>query len=321
MYVKKIEIGNVEVKNNVFLAPMAGVTDKAFRKICAMYGAGLVYTEMVSAKGIIYNDKKTLDLLDCDIPNMPRAVQIFGSDPNVIYEAIQKIEDKADIIDINMGCPVPKIVNNGEGSALLKNPKLIAKIVNAATSATKKPITVKVRLGWDENSINVLDVAKIVEDNGAKAITIHGRTRQDFYSGVSKKEYTKLVKEKLTIPVIGNGDVNDYNSFKEMIDDTGVDAVMIGRASLGNPFVFSQILKQDNNEEVEKVTKSDILDVILKQYELEIKQKGEYTAIREMRKHICWYIKGLPNNSEIKNRVNMCDDAKKVFEILTEYLK
>ena len=318
MYIKECDIENIKLKNNVFLAPMAGVTDRAFRNICASMGAGLVYTEMVSAKGIVYNDKKTLDLILCDIPNMPKAVQIFGSEPAVIYDAIQKIEEYADIIDINMGCPVPKIVGNGEGSALLKNPKLIGEIVASAVKATKKPITVKCRIGWDDSSINVVDVAKTVQDNGASAITIHGRTRQDFYSGVSKWEYIKSVKENVNIPVIGNGDVKDYNSFKDMIDKTNVDAVMVGRATLGNPFVFRNILSEGKETEV---TKKELLDTILKHYMLEVENKGEYTAIREMRKHICWYIKGLENNTHIKDIINKLENIDEIRQILRDYLE
>lgn len=320
MYVKEFNIEGIKTKNNVFLAPMAGVTDRAFRKICANQGAGLVYTEMVSAKGIVYNDKKTLELIQCDIPHMPRAVQIFGSEPEIIFDAIQKIENNADIIDINMGCPVPKIVSNGEGSALLKQPKRVGEIVKKAVEATDKPITVKIRIGWDDENINVVDIAKIIQDNGAKAITVHGRTRQDFYSGISRIEYIKQVKENVSIPVIGNGDVKDYNSFKNMIAYTGVDAVMIGRATLGNPFIFRQILNEDNNVNSEFVTNREILDTILEQYNIEVEYKGEYTAIREMRKHICWYIKGLPNNSDIKNRINMCEDLQEVYRILQGYL-
>lgn len=320
MFVKEIEIGNVSIKNNVFLAPMAGVTDRAFRKICAKYGAGLVYTEMVSAKGIVYNDKKTMSIINCDIPNMPRAVQIFGSETDVIYNAIQKIEDSADIIDINMGCPVPKIVSNGEGSALLREPKKVGAIVNKAVSATKKPITVKMRIGWDDNSINVVDIAKIVQDNGAKAITVHGRTRQDFYSGTSKIEYIKQVKENVSIPVIGNGDIVDYTSFKNMMSYTNVDGVMIGRAALGNPYIFRYICEEDNGLVPNIATKKEILETILEQYEMEIQNKGEYTALREMRKHICWYIKGLANNSEIKNTINTSQSVEEVYSILKKYL-
>ena len=315
--VKECSIGNVKLKNNLFLAPMAGVTDKAFRKICAQMGAGLVYTEMVSAKGIVYNDKKTLDLIECDIENMPRAVQIFGSEPTVIFDAIQKIDKYADIIDINMGCPVPKIVSNGEGSALLKQPNLIGQIVKKAVEATKKPVTVKMRIGWDDNSINVVDIAKIVQDNGAAAITVHGRTRQDFYSGISRWQYIKDVKENVNIPVIGNGDVKDYITFEKMINETGVEAVMVGRAALGNPFVFRNILSKGKKVEV---TKEELLNTILKHYMLEVEYKGEYTAIREMRKHICWYIKGLPNNSEVKNLINMSDNLDEVLDILKQYL-
>ncbi len=320
MYIKEISIGNIKIKNNIFLAPMAGFADRAFRKICADYGAGLVYTEMVSAKGIVYNDEKTLELVKCDISNMPRAVQIFGSEPDIISQAIQKIEDYADIIDINMGCPVPKIVNNGEGSALLKNIELVGEIVKAAVEATNKPITVKIRKGFDDSVINCVEIAKIAEQNGVKAITIHGRTRKDFYAGTCDLDCIKKVKEAVSIPVIGNGDVVDYEAFKRMIDYTGVDAVMIGRGALGKPWVFKDIIDKDNKKEVFNVSKKEILEKILEQYNLEIEQKGEYVAVREMRKHICCYVKGMSNNSELKNIINTKDNSKEVFEILKEYM-
>ena len=320
MYIKEISIGNIKIKNNIFLAPMAGFADRAFRKICADYGAGLVYTEMVSAKGIVYNDEKTLELVKCDIFNMPRVVQIFGSEPDIISQAIQKIDDYADIIDINMGCPVPKIVNNGEGSALLKNPELVGEIVKAAVKATNKPITVKIRKGFDDFSINCVEIAKIAEMNGAKAITIHGRTRKDFYTGTCDLDCIKSVKEAVSISVIGNGDVVDYESFKRMIDYTGVDAVMIGRGSLGKPWIFKEIIDKENNSELFNIYKKEILEKILEQYNLEIEQKGEYVAVREMRKHICCYVKGMSKNSELKNTINTRDNAKEVFEILKEYM-
>jgi len=321
MYIKKIKIGNVEIKNNIFLAPMAGITDKAFRKICAEQNAGLVYTEMISSKGIYYNDKKTIELMDTDIEGMPRAVQIFGNDPYIISEAIRKIEDNADIIDINMGCPAPKVTSNGEGSSLLKEPKLIGDIVRSAVSSTNKPITVKIRKGWDDTQVNASEVAKIIEEAGASLITIHGRTRQEFYSGTCDLDIIRQVKESVSIPVIGNGDIEDYESAKKMFDYTNVDGIMIGRASLGNPWVFNKIIEKDlNNIDIE-ISDKEKYEMILKHYELCIKNKGEYTAIREMRKHIAWYIKGMKNNSNMKNIINSLENIDEIYKVLKEYFE
>ncbi|MBE5821691.1 MAG: tRNA dihydrouridine synthase DusB [Clostridiales bacterium] len=316
-----MKIGNVEIKNNIFLAPMAGITDKAFRKICAEQNAGLVYTEMISSKGIYYNDKKTIELMDTDIEGMPRAVQIFGNDPYIISEAIRKIEDNADIIDINMGCPAPKVTSNGEGSSLLKEPKLIGDIVRSAVSSTNKPITVKIRKGWDDTQVNASEVAKIIEEAGASLITIHGRTRQEFYSGTCDLDIIRQVKESVSIPVIGNGDIEDYESAKKMFDYTNVDGIMIGRASLGNPWVFNKIIEKDlNNIDIE-ISDKEKYEMILKHYELCIKNKGEYTAIREMRKHIAWYIKGMKNNSNMKNIINSLENIDEIYKVLKEYFE
>ncbi len=315
--IKKIKIGDIELKNNVFLAPMAGITDKAFRKICVDMGVSLTFSEMISAKGVYYNDAKTLDLIEKNDNEKPYAIQLFGNDPYIIAEAIKKIEHMADIIDINMGCPAPKITNNGEGSALMKNPKLIGEIINAATKATNKPITAKIRKGWDDNSVNAVEVAKIIEENGAKLITIHGRTRSGFYTGKSDLDIIKQVKENVNIPVIGNGDITDYETAKNMFEYTNVDGIMIGRGSLGNPWIFKQIIDNENIE----ISKQEKLDMILNHYNLEIQNKGEYTAIREMRKHICWYIKGLENNTYIKDTINRLEDINEIQNILKDYLK
>lgn len=321
MYIKKIKIGNVDIKNNIFLAPMAGITDRAFRRICAEQNAGLVYTEMISSKGIYYNDKKTLELMETDIKDMPRAIQIFGNDPYIISKAVKKIESKADIIDINMGCPAPKVTSNGEGSSLLKDPKLIGEIVKSAVTSTNKPITVKIRKGWDDTQINAVEVAKIIEEAGASAITVHGRTRQEFYSGTCDIDIIKQVKENVNIPVIGNGDIEDYETAKKMFDQTNVDGIMIGRASLGNPWVFNKIIQKDlGNIDIE-ITDKEKYKMILKHYELSIKNKGEYTAIREMRKHIAWYIKGMKNNSNMKNIINSLENIDEIYAVLKEYFE
>lgn len=319
MYIKKIKIGNIEIKNNLFLAPMAGITDKSFRYICIEQNVGLVYTEMISSKGIYYNDKKTLDLMELDNNNMPRAVQIFGNDPYIISEAIKKIEDGFEIIDINMGCPAPKITNNGEGSALLKNSKIIREIVTSAVKATNKAITVKIRKGWDDTTINATEVAKIIEESGAKAITIHGRTRQEFYSGKSDLDIIKKVKETVKIPVIGNGDIEDYETAKNMFEYTNVDAIMIGRASLGNPWIFNKIIQKDKNNIDIEISNKEKFNMIINHYNLLIKNKGEYTAIREMRKHVAWYIKGMKNNSNMKNCINQLEDIEAIYKLLEEY--
>lgn len=312
-----MKIGNVEIKNNIFLAPMAGITDMPFRLICKEYGAGLVYTEMVSAKGLYYNDDKTKLLTQIDEKEHPAVLQIFGSDPNIMAEVAKKIASSTDIIDINMGCPAPKVVKNDDGSRLMLNPALIDEITKKVVEAVDVPVTIKIRKGWDEEHVNAVEIAQIAEKNGIAAIAVHGRTREQFYTGQADWDIIKKVKENVSIPVIGNGDVIDFESANKMLEYTKCDAIMIGRASLGNPWVFKQIQQKTN----EKPSNKEICDVIEKHYEMLANLKGEYVSVREMRKHISWYIKGLPLATEIRKKINENESKEEVLRIVREYLK
>jgi len=307
MFLNKLKIGNVELDNNLILAPMAGITDLAFRKICKECGAGLVETEMVSSRAIVYGDDKTLKMLNTEGEKRPVSMQIFGNDPDIMAEAAKFLNDKADIIDINMGCPAPKVVKNGDGSRLLQNLDLAYNIVKSVVSVAKVPVTVKIRKGWDESSIVAVDIAKRIEAAGASAIVVHGRTRSEFYSGHADWNIIKDVKDAVYIPVIGNGDVVDGKSAREMFEKTGVDGIMLGRASLGNPWIFSEIISYFNGLEHNVPNKSEILNMILWHYNMLIDEKGEYTAVREMRKHIAWYVKGMKNASMIRTKINNFD--------------
>lgn len=317
-----MKIGNFETENNVFLAPMAGVTDLPFRKICRRYGAGMVYSEMISAKGLYYNDKKTAELMRIDNEERPCAIQIFGSDADIMAEIIPKVMDvKPDIIDINMGCPTPKIVNNGDGSALLKTPEKIGEIVRKVSAVSPVPVTVKIRKGWDDTNVNAVEVAKIIEQNGGAAIAVHGRTRAEFYSGRADWDIIKAVKEAVSIPIIGNGDIKCAEDAKRMIDYTGCDAVMIGRGSEGNPFIFKQIIEYLQNGKVDFIPSAhERLTQMLEHIEMLIAEKGESRGIREARKHIAWYIKGLPGASRLKNEVFRISDMQTMRQCLTEYI-
>lgn len=315
-----MKIGNIELLNNVFLAPMAGVTDMTFRRICKRYGAGLVYSEMISAKGLYYNDKKTAELMLISADERPCAIQIFGSDPDIMAEIVPKVmEYKPELIDINMGCPTPKIVNNGDGSALLKNPGLIGKIVRKVSDASSVPVTVKIRKGWD--SANAVETAKIIEANGAAAIAVHGRTRAEFYSGTADWDIIREVKNAVKIPVIGNGDIWMAEDAKRLIDHTGCDAVMVARGAQGNPFIFRQINELFTNGEVSyDPTPKERLTEALEHVESLVLAKGEERGIKESRKHIAWYIKGLPNASRLKGEIFKICDIASIRSILTEYI-
>lgn len=304
--VNKIKIGNVELNNNIFLAPMAGITDMPYRSICKEFGAGLTYSEMVSAKGMYYNDEKTHLLTEKAENENPYAIQIFGSDADIMAEVASKLDNKSDIIDINMGCPAPKVVKNNDGSRLMLNPDLIDEITKKVVQKAKVPVTIKIRKGWDEKNINAVEIAQIAESNGISAITVHGRTRDEFYSGKADLDIIKKVKEAVKIPVIGNGDIIDLETAKKMFEYTNCDAIMIGRGTFGNPWIFEEILTG------KKVVKSceEVKNMILKHLNLLVINKGEYTAIREMRKHIAWYVKGFSNATEIRRKVNQIEELK-----------
>lgn len=322
MYVHKLKIGDVETKNNIFLAPMAGVTDKPFRIILEKYGnPGLVYTEMASAKAIFYGDEKTKNLLDVENEKRPIAIQVFGSDPKIMASAAKQIEEKADIIDINMGCPAPKVVKNGDGSKLLLDLELIGNIVSEVVSKTQKPVTVKLRKGWDDKNIVAVEAAKIIEKAGAKAITIHGRTREQYYGGNVDKDIIKQVKKAVDIPVIGNGDIKSTQDAIKMFEHTGVDGIMIGRATLGNPWLINNIINELTDKESVQITNEEKLKVMLEHLTLSIQEKGEYIAIREMRKHLSWYIKNSKDSSKMRDKINRIEQKDELIDCLREYFK
>ena len=316
-YIKKIKIGNVELDNNVLLAPMAGITDRPFRVVCEEFGPGLVCTEMVSSKGLFYDDKKTDLLLNMKDEKRPGAVQIFGNDVEAMKYAAKYVSEFADIIDINMGCPAPKVVKNGDGSKLLLNLPLVEEIVTEVVKVSKVPVTVKMRKGWDSEHVVAVEAAKIIERAGASAITIHGRTRDEFYSGEADWDIIKKVKQSVNIPVIGNGDVKSKEDALKMFEATGVDGIMIGRAALGNPWIFNEII---NNEKIE-VSNEEKIRVILKHIDLEVEEKGELTAVREMRKHISWYIKNCREASKFRDVVNRIDNIQELEKCLKEYFE
>jgi len=320
MYVKKLKIGNVELENNILLAPMAGITDLPFRLICKKYSnPGLVYTEMLSSKALYYNDEKTKLLMNTEGEKSPVAFQIFGSEPEVMGKAAKIVSEYADIIDINMGCPAPKVVKNGDGSRLMQNPGLIEKIVKEVVKNTDKPVTVKIRKGWDKENINAVQVAKIIERAGASAITVHGRTREEYYSGHVDLDIIKQVKENVNIPVIGNGDIKTLNDAKKMFEYTGVDGIMIGRATLGTPWIIGQIIDELNKEEKQEITNEIKLKIIKEHINLAVQEKGEYIAIREMRKHICGYIKNMKESSKFREKVNRIEDINELIMCLDKY--
>ena len=315
MYLKNLKIGNVELENNLILAPMAGVTDLAFRKVCKEFEPGLVCTEMVSSKAIFYDDSKTKLLMNTECEKRPISMQIFGSDEETMGFAAKYVSKLADIVDINMGCPAPKVVKNGDGSKLLLDIEKAEKVIKSVVENSNKPVTLKLRKGWDLNNIVAVEFAQMAERAGVSAITIHGRTRTEMYSGKADLDIIKKVKESVKIPVIGNGDIVDEESALKMFEYTGVDGIMIGRGTFGNPWIFERIKYfLETGEKLPEVSKEEKLRVIKKHIELELQEKEEITAIREMRKHIAWYTKNMPNSSEFRNEINKIEDKDKLIK-------
>lgn len=313
------KIGSVEIENPFVLAPMAGVTDLPFRKLCKEQGAGLICTEMVSAKAISFHNKNTESLMEIDPLEHPVSLQLFGSEPELMAEVAKSIEERPfDILDINMGCPVPKVVNNGEGSALLKDPELIGRIIKAVSGAVKKPVTAKMRIGFEGYPVDPVEIAKIMEDSGAAAIAVHGRTRQQYYAGQADWETIRKIKEAVSIPVIGNGDVDSPEKAEALLKETGCDAVMIGRGVRGNPWIFRELNHYFlTGEKLSHPSIQEVREMILRHARMQIEKKGEFTGIREMRKHVAWYTAGMRHSAGLRRESNLIADYQELEALLS----
>ena len=320
MYLKEINIGNVKCKNNIFLAPMAGITDLPFRLICEKFEPGIVVTEMVSSKALLYNDEKTKKLLNTAGEKRPISMQIFGSDEEAMAYGAKYVSKLADIVDINMGCPAPKVTKNGDGSKLLTDLEQSGKVIEAVVKNSEVPVTLKIRTGWDKEHIVATEIAKMAEELGVSAIVVHGRTSDEYYSGKANLDEIRKVKDAVNIPVIGNGDIVDEESAVNMFEKTGCDGIMIGRGALGNPWIFQKIKHfLEMGEKLPEVSLEEKFTIIKEHFLLELQEKGEYTGIREFRKHLAYYTKGLPNSSEFRSRINILNNKDEVIDSLKDY--
>ena len=318
--IKTLTIGNIELSNRYILAPMAGVTDLPFRLLCKEQGAGLLCMEMISAKALRYNNRNTKALLEIDPKEYPVSLQLFGSEPDIMAEQAKRIEELPfQILDINMGCPVPKVVKNGEGAALMKNPGLVYDIVHKVSRAIEKPVTVKIRKGFDDDQVNAVEIAKIVEEAGGAAVAVHGRTREQYYSGCADWEIIRRVKDAVSIPVIGNGDVTSGQRALDMLEQTGCDGVMIGRGCQGNPWIFRELLEYEETGRIpERPSKSQIRDIMLRHARLQMEFKGDYLGIREMRKHVAWYTKGMEGSAKLRDEINKVENYEELEKLLAK---
>lgn len=317
---RTLKIGNVELKNRYILAPMAGVTDLPFRLLCKEQGAGLLCMEMISAKALQYKNRNTKALLQIDPREYPVSLQLFGADPDIISEQAKAIEELPfQILDINMGCPVPKVVKNGEGSALMKNPRLVYDVVYKTVRAISKPVTVKIRKGFDEEHVNAVEIAKIIEKAGGAAVAVHGRTREQYYSGKADWDIIRQVKEAVSIPVIGNGDVTGSLAAEQLLEETGCDGVMIGRGCQGNPWIFRELNEYEETGKVpHRPSKKEIKEMMLRHAQLQIELKGDYLGIREMRKHVAWYTKGMEGSAKLRDEINRVESYEELEKLLNE---
>ena len=317
---RTLKIGNVELKNRYILAPMAGVTDLPFRLLCKEQGAGLLCMEMISAKALQYKNRNTKALPQIDPREYPVSLQLFGADPDIISEQAKVIEELPfQILDINMGCPVPKVVKNGEGSALMKNPRLVYDVVYKTVRAISKPVTVKIRKGFDEEHVNAVEIAKIIEEAGGAAVAVHGRTREQYYSGKADWDIIRQVKEAVSIPVIGNGDVTGSLAAEQLLEETGCDGVMIGRGCQGNPWIFRELNEYEETGKVpHRPSKKEIKEMMLRHAQLQIELKGDYLGIREMRKHVAWYTKGMEGSAKLRDEINRVESYEELEKLLNE---